>query len=373
MSGLSDQERDELRDSARRLLTDRSSSSAVRALLDDPTGFDRALWAQMAELGWLAIHIPEEVGGMGGSFSDLAVILHELGRQVTMAPMLSSVVLGATALMASDNRQLAAELLPEIASGERIVTLASANRNGSYEPAQLGVRWQPEAGGLRLVGAARFVPDAHVADQLIIASTDAAGRVTMAVVDADAAGVDVRLEPTVDATRRSCAVELDVVVGEDRLLAEAGTSAMLHERITGVGAVAVAVDALGAGERMLEISSTYAKERMQFGRPIGSFQAVKHHCANMLVAVEASRALVLYAAELFDEPGDEFARAAAAVSSFAIPACADACMIAVQVHGGIGFTWEHDAHLFLKRVKLDEELFGRPTWHRRRLAAQLLG
>jgi alkylation response protein AidB-like acyl-CoA dehydrogenase len=372
VTALSQQERDELRDAGRKLLVERSSSTHVRALLDDPLGFDRTLWAQMAELGWLAIHIPEVAGGMGASFADLAVILHELGRQVAMAPVLGSVVLGGSALMAAENDDLAVSLLPDIAGGERIVTVASANAGGSYEPSQLGVRWQPESGGVRLAGMARFVPDAHVADELIVAATDARGDVCVALIDARAAGVEVRPEATYDATRRLCSVQLDVVVDDRRLLGEPGRSADLHERLTAVGAVAVAVDALGAAERMMEISAAYARERIQFGRPIGSFQAVKHHCANMLVAVEASRALVLYAAELFDAPADELSLAAAAVSSFSIPACADACSLAVQVHGGIGFTWEHDAHLFLKRVKLDEALFGRPGWHRRRLGARVL-
>jgi alkylation response protein AidB-like acyl-CoA dehydrogenase len=139
-----------------------------------------------------------------------------------------------------------------------------------------------------------------------------------------------------------------------------------------VGAIAVCADAVGATERMLEVSSAYAKERTQFGRPIGSFQAVKHHCADMLIAVEGSRAAVAYATDVLDDPQDDPATGASVAKSYVGPSCAHACQTAVQVHGGIGFTWEHDAHLHLKRAKLDEALFGGAAWHRRRLGATLV-
>ena len=194
----------------------------------------------------------------------------------------------------------------------------------------------------------------------------------MALVERAASGVAVEVEPTFDQTRRLARVTFErVAVNADRLLTDPGAGAELHEHVTSVGAIAAMCDAVGAAERILEVSNAYAKERFQFNRPIGSFQAVKHHLANMFTDVEASRAAVSFAVEALDSGGD-VRHAAAVATSFAGPACSRVATLAVQVHGGIGFTWEHDAHLFLKRVKLDEALFGSPKWHRQRLAQLLV-
>ncbi len=371
MPALSDAERDEFRDSARRLLADRSASGQVRALLDDETGFDRSLWSSMAELGWFAIHIGESHGGMGASYGDLAVILHELGRQVTPAPVLGSVLVGAEALIRSSNEGLAAELLPGVASGEIVLAAALAGESGSHAPDRLTVSCTT-AGPTVLDGVARFVLDAHVADHLVIAAANGEGGVTLAVVDRSAPGVTVEVEPSFDRTRRLARVTLDQVAVDDaRLLGRPGADRALFERLVAVGAIGAVCDAVGAAERVLEIANTYAKERFQFERPIGSFQAVKHHLANMLVDVESSRAAATIAIDALDG-GDDPRSAAAIATSFAGPACTRVAHTAVQVFGGIGFTWEHDAHLFLKRVRLDEALFGTPAWHRQHLAAELL-
>ena len=373
---LDDDERDELRQTARSFLDDTMSSARVRGLLDDDTGFDRTTWAKMGELGWPAIHIPERFGGMGASYTDVIVILHELGRHVAPTPFLASAVLGAEALMAGDNLSLRSAWLPDVASGQRLITVAAAGTNGSHDPRSVGMSWATTAtvSTLSLTGTARFVPDAHVADGIIVAATAPDGGVAFALIDPAAAGVRITVEPTVDQTRRLARVDLDRVdVAESQLLGEPGHLTGLQHRLTSIGAVAVSADSLGAAELMLEVTSQYAKERMQFGRPIGSFQAVKHHCANMLIAVEATRAAVAHAADALDDPAEDLHGAASVAKSFSGPACSEVCQTAVQVHGGIGFTWEHDAHLYLKRAKLNEALFGSTSWHRRRLASQLLG
>ena len=372
MFQMSDEERAELRDTARRLLGERSSSPQVRRLLDDTTGYDQSLWASMAELGWPAINISDEHGGMGASYAELAVILHELGRQVTPSPMLASIVLGAGALSASANDGLASALLPGVASGETVLAAALSNAAGSYEPARASVGWSIAEASVVLDGTARFAPDAHIADHLVVVASDTSGSVTLALVDRRATGVTVDVEPTFDRTRRLCRVTFDsVAVGDDRLLAEPGHGAELHHRVVALGAIAAMCDAVGAAERILEISNQYAKERFQFGRAIGSFQAVKHHLANMFTDVEASRAAVVQAVDVVDNGGD-VRHAAAIAKSFAGPACARAAAMAIQVHGGIGFTWEHDAHLFLKRTRLDDALFGTAKWHRQHLATLLI-
>jgi alkylation response protein AidB-like acyl-CoA dehydrogenase len=369
---LSDDERSELRDAARGLLTDRSSSLRVRDLLDDETGHDAALWLAMAELGWQAIPIPGVYGGLGAHPVDFAVILHELGRQLTPAPFLSSIVIGAGALIASPNETLAAEVLPAVAAGEAVLSAALSSERGSYDASQLSVRASSASGGIVLDGVARFVLDAHIADQIVVAARTDDADVTLALVDRNAPGVTVAVEPSFDRTRRLAKVTLnDVRVAADRLLDEPGSSTEAHERLVAIGAIAAVCDAVGAAERVLEMSTEYAKSRMQFGRPIGSFQAVKHHLANMLTDVEASRAAATFAVEAL-ESGFDVRHAAGVAKSFAGPACARVAGLAVQVHGGIGFTWEHDAHLFLKRINLDEALFGTAKWHREYLARILI-
>ncbi len=367
---LSVDERDELRVSARRLLERASSSEAVRARLDDPAGFDADLWDQMVELGWAAIHLPEEHGGAGAGFSELAIILHEFGRQITPSPFLATTVLGAGALLAADNEALRAERLPRFAAGEERATVAVTSERGSCDVSQLSVGWDRVPGGLRLRGVAGYVPDAHTADVLFVAARDGSGDVALVAVAPTAAGVDIEPMQMIDRTRRLARVTFsDVVVGEEQFLCEPGPRARsVVERLVSLGAIAVACDATGVAERVMERTAEYAKERVQFGKPIGSFQAVKHHCANMLVAVEGCRASVRDAVDALDDPGTDLGFAASVVSSYVGPAASEVCGLSVQVHGGIGFTWEHDAHLCLKRAKLDEAWFGSPAWHRRRIA-----
>jgi len=368
--GLTNDERDALRDTARALLGRESSSQQVRSTIADEPGFDRRLWDQIIELGWTSIHLDERVGGAGCGFADLAVVLHELGRALTPVPFLASAVLASGALQLADHRKLADPLLARLAAGESIGTVAFANTSGSYDMALATVTWRSDGPAVRLGGTAGFVLDADLADVIVTVARDAAGVAAVVMVDAAAPGVHVARVPSVDETRRLFTVSFDDVgVALDHLLCEPGRRAQeLAEHVLALGAVAAACDAAGAAQHALEVTSAYAKERNQFGKPIGSFQAVKHHCANMAIAVEASRSAAAAAADALDGPPAEWANAAAIASSYVGPACAHACELGLLVHGGIGFTWEHDSHMFLKRVKLDEVLFGTPSWHRRRLA-----
>ena len=204
----------------------------------------------------------------------------------------------------------------------------------------------------------------------MVAARHEDGTCATVLVDSSTPGVNVERVPTVDETRRLFTVTFDrVTVPAARLMCEPGADAeRLLDQVLALGVVAAAGDATGAAERALEVTATYAKERMQFGKPIGSFQAVKHHCANMAMAVEASRAATRAAAEALDGDPTEWSTAAAITASHVGPACSEVCALELRVHGGIGFTWEHDTHMHLKRVKLDEVLFGTPSWHRRRLA-----
>jgi acyl-CoA dehydrogenase len=362
--------RDELQATVRSLLAQRSASGQVRAAGAEPAVFDRGLWDQMVELGWTSIHIGEVHGGAGCGYADLAVVLHELGRALTPAPFLASAVLASGALARAENEALAAELLPAFTGGELLGSVALAGVDGSYDLARLTTSWRSIPGSLRLDGTAGFVPDADLADALVVAARDEDGALAVLALDPSAPGVSIEQVPTVDATRRLFTVAFDdVALAEDRLVCEPGAAAeALAEQVLALGVVAATADAVGVADAALEATAEYAKERMQFGKPIGSFQAVKHHCADMAIAVEAGRAAVRGAAEALDGDPPGWPTVAAITSSYVGPACSEACARSVRVFGGIGFTWEHDAHLRLERAKLDEVLFGTPSWHRRRLA-----
>jgi alkylation response protein AidB-like acyl-CoA dehydrogenase len=214
------------------------------------------------------------------------------------------------------------------------------------------------------------VLDADRADLVVVGARSEAGEVALLVIDAHSPGIAVEAIPTVDASRRLGSFTFDgVPIGDAQLLCDPGPRAEeLFGHLVSIGAVAASCDATGATEHVLEQAAAYAQERVQFDKPIGSFQAVKHHCANMAIAVEASRAATEAAVAALDADRAEWTRTAAVTASYVGPACSDACGLGLRIHGGIGFTWEHDSHRYLKRVKLDEVLFGTPSWHRRRLA-----
>jgi alkylation response protein AidB-like acyl-CoA dehydrogenase len=367
---LSVDERAELRTTARRLLEQTSSPEHVRAAMIAPDGYDESLWDRVVALGWTAIHLDEAVGGAGCGYADLAIVLHELGRALAPSPFLASAVLAAGALSLADNEGVAAGRLTALAAGESRGAVALASAGGSTAVDQLTTTWRPDGRMLRIDGVSGFVVDADLADVLVVVTRDGNGVVAVVAVDAGGPGIRIERVATVDETRRLFTVSFDdVAVADDGQLCEPGPRAQgLAERVLALGVVATACDATGATERALERTVEYAKERTQFGKPIGSFQAVKHHCADMAIIVEASRAATRAASEALDGDPAAWATNAAITTSYVGPACSRACALALLVHGGIGFTWEHDSHLVLKRVKLDEVLFGTPSWHRRQLA-----
>jgi alkylation response protein AidB-like acyl-CoA dehydrogenase len=367
---LSSDERDDLRSTARSLLARESSPARVRAVTEQSPGYDRALWDSMVELGWTTIHVPEEHGGAGYGYADVAVILHELGRALTPSPFVASALLATGALTLADNRALADDLLAALSAGASLGSVALASADGSYDQARLTARWAATGGSLQLEGSSAFVLDADLAEVLVVAARDEQGTMAALAVDTSTPGVRVERTPTIDETRRLFRVSFDnVTLAADRLLTEPGRdAASLLDRVLSMGVIVTACDAVGGAEQVLEQASDYAKERVQFGKPIGSFQAVKHHCANMAIAVEGSRAAVRAGMAALDGDSDSWATTAAITTSYVGPACAEACALGMLVYGGIGFTWEHDSHLFLKRAKLDEVLFGTTSWHRRRLA-----
>jgi len=361
------EERDALRASARAMLDRSAPTASVRELLDHPVGFDQALWRDMAELGWLALLVPEVDGGAGAGFGEVVVIAEELGARLTPGPFLASAVLAISALVLGGSVEQRARWLDPLATGEAIGTVALTGPSGRLGDDALGVRCRDDGSALRLDGAAGFVPDAHVADFVVVATTDGRAR-RLALVETTIPGVDVRPTPTIDHTRRLSQLTFDDVVVD----ATAAIDDTVFDQLVERAATVLAADGAGAAREILARAVEYSKQRVQFNRPIGSFQAVKHMLADMYVLSEAASVAVEGAAHALDLQPDAAPRLASIAASYARDAAERVAGDAVQAHGGIGFTWEHDCHLYLKRTQLDAALFGDTAIHRGRLAGLLL-
>jgi alkylation response protein AidB-like acyl-CoA dehydrogenase len=348
----------------RDLLDERASSEQVRAAVETPAGFDAGLFTTVSELGLTGLLVPEERGGSGGEFADVAVVLHELGRRAVPLPFVQSAVLAPTALLAAGSPE-ADDLLAALAAGERRAAVVFGGPQGSVDRRTWTVGYAD--GTLR--GRVGSVLDASSADELVVVADAADGPVVVLVAAADA---EVVATPTTDRTRGLADVGLDGV-GTDRVLARGREAEELAGTLVRTAAWATACDATGLAERITEETAAYARERQQFGRAIGSFQAIKHSCADMWIAVECARASLDPATLALAGPDAGVADSAVAIAkATATDAGVAVAERAVQNHGGIGFTWEHDAHIWLKRALLDRALYGSPTWWRRRLADAVL-
>ena len=373
------EDQNELRRTARRFLEVASSEARVRSAMETERGYDPATWAQLSEeLAWTALTIPEEHGGLGLSYLDLHPLMEEIGRALLCAPFLSTVGLGANALMIGGSEAQKELYLPGIAAGETRATLAFAETNGRMDAAGVQASYVRNGAGYLLSGAKSYVLDGHTADLLIVAARSersagtGADGVSLFLVPEDADGLKRKWLPTMDQTRRLASVELhDVTVPDDALLGDEGRGWRLCERTLDLARIALAAEQVGAAEMCLEMSVEYAKVRKQFGRPIGSFQAIKHKCADMLTLVESARSAAFYASALATQGGEGLEEAASSAKAYCSDAFFHCAAEMIQIHGGIGFTWEHPAHLYFKRAKATENLFGGPAFHRERVAAQM--
>jgi alkylation response protein AidB-like acyl-CoA dehydrogenase len=366
-----------LRSAARDFLARECPIPYVRRMMEDARGFSDAQWAKMAELGWVGLAIPEAHGGAGLGFVDLAVLLEEMGRVVLPGPFFSTAVVAAPALADAASPSLQAEWLPRIAAGRARGTLALLERSARWDAAGIALEARADGGAYRLSGTKLFVPDAHTADFLLVAarapgSTGTTG-LSLFLIDAADAGVRTKLLQTMDQTRKLCEVELrDVTVPGSRLIGEAGEGAAILERIAARAKTGLAAEMCGGAARVLDLSVEYAKVREQFGRPIGSFQAIQHKCATMLVEVESARSATYYAAWAVGSDARDAALAAAMAKAYCSDAFRHVAAEGIQIHGGIGFTWEHDMHLYFKRAKSSEVSFGDAAWNRE-MVARLIG
>jgi len=359
---------------ARAFLAEQSDSAAVRRAMQSELGFAPELWKTIAaELGWPAVSVPEAYGGLGLGDVELAVLLEAMGESLLCAPFFSSVCLAVPALLVAGSEAQKQELLPTLAEGRTRATLAAFEPDQSWSVDGIQAEARAATGGYSLSGRKRFVLDGHSADLLVVAARRPGSRgedgVSLFVVPADAQGVERRALPTLDATRRLADVELrGVRVAASARLGDEGSGAAALERILARAAIALAAEQVGGAQRSLDLAVAHAKTRIQFGRPIGSFQAIQHRCADMMLAVESARSAAYYAACVAAEQAPELSRTASLAKVTCSEAYFQCAADSLQVHGGVGFTWEYDVHLHLKRAQWAQGFLGDPGWHRERVA-----
>jgi alkylation response protein AidB-like acyl-CoA dehydrogenase len=368
------QEQELLRATARKFLESECTSEFVRARMAEPAGVTDAFWAKLAEQGWLGLIYPEEYGGAGLGFVDLTVLMEEMGRAVMPGPFFSTVLQGGLTLLEAGTAAQKKEWLGTISAGVATATLAFTEPNARWDAAAVTVTAREAGGKFTLSGTKLFVLDAHLADVLVVVARTREGKrpedgLSLFLVPTGATGLDVKLLPTMDQTRKLCEVTFtDVVVGADALVgARDGAWAPLA-RVLDRATVALCAEMCGGAQRVLDMTTEYAKIRVAFGKPIGSYQGVKHKAADMLVEIENAKSLTYYAAWAVDENVPEAPLAASMAKAYVSDAYRKAAGSGIQLHGGIGFTWEHDLHLYFKRAKSSEFTFGDATWHRERVA-----
>ncbi len=372
-----DEAQEELRSQARAFLAEHSGSEQVRAAMVSERGFDPGVWKQLsAELGWTALPIPEAYGGLELGPVELVALAEVMGEALLCAPFFSSVCLGAQALMVAGSEAQKRELLPAIAEGATLATVALLEPNGREGADGIETIARRDGAEWVLSGSKRHVVDGHGADLIVVPARREGSKgsegVSLFLVPAGSGGLERRALPTLDQTRRQAELLLrDVRVGEAALLGGEGTGWPALEKTRDLAALALAAEQVGGAQRCLDLSVAYAKERVQFGRPIGSFQAIQHKCADMMIAVEAARSGVYWAACVAAEGGPELPIASSLAKCTASEAFFRCAAESIQIHGGVGFTWEYDVHLYFKRARSSESLLGDPAWHRERVARHL--
>lgn len=347
---LSDDQR-AIQEAAHDFLTDAANADVIRAAVEGATGFDKDLWQSLAiDMGFAGLMVPEAYGGLGLGAIEMALVLEETGKCLAPVPFFETAVLAVQAILSAGNEEQRASLLPRLAAG----TIASF----------AGTADRPTLSDGRLTGVANFTTFAHVAELIVVATTDN----SLIVLDADTPGVVIEPLPGLDRTRRFARLTFDCAIAPAQILGVAGSAKAAIERTLIIGAGLLAAEQTGGAQYSLDATVDYAGQRAQFGRLIGSFQAYKHMLADMMLLVEASRSAAYYAAAAIDEDGEELAEACHVARSYVSDAYRSITGDAIQLHGGIGFTWEHHAHLYFKRARATSSWLGSPDQHRESLA-----
>jgi alkylation response protein AidB-like acyl-CoA dehydrogenase len=362
-------EQEELRKTVRAFLDAKSPESAVREQMETEAGYDEAVWRQMAEqMGLQGLSIPEEFGGSGFTFIELGIVLEEMGRSLLCAPFFSTVVFAANVLLHSGDDAAKKDFLTGIASGETIATVAFTEPSGRWDEQGIEMEATASGDGWTLSGTKMFVLDGHTADLVLVAARTPQG-VTLFAVEGDASGLTRTPLSTMDQTRKQARLEFESTPG--RLIGTEGDGWTVLSTVLDLVAIGLAAEQVGGAQKVLDMAVEYAKVRVQFGRPIGSFQAIKHKCADMLLEVESAKSAAYYGMWCASELNDELPSVASLAKAYCSEAYFHAAAENIQIHGGIGFTWEHPAHLYFKRAKSSELLFGDPTYHRELLAQRI--
>jgi len=368
------EEQEMLRDAAKRFLADNCSTKFVRQMMADTTAHNQDFWKKLVGLGWPGLLIPEEFGGQGGSFLDMTVIVEEAGKAILPGPFFTAALLAAPLLIEAGTDEQKKNILPRMAKGEFIGTVAIAEASGRFDADGIQLKATKSGSDYVLNGEKFFVPDAHVANGIAVAArTGGSGTngITLLAMNTNTPGITITQLKTVDMTRRLCHVKFDNVKTSEVLGKPDQGWAPLNRTLEIAGS-ALSTEIVGTAQKALDLAVEYAKTRVQFGKPIGSFQAVKHKCVDMMVAVENARSLAYYAAWTVDTRNNEAATAVPMAKAYASDMGKNVTSEAIQVHGGIGFTWEHDMHLYHRRALAGEANFGNAPVHRETVARAVL-
>lgn len=363
-------EQQEFRGIVRRFLEAKSPTTAVRRLMETDDGYDREIWRQLSgELGLTAVHIPEAYGGQGFGVSELAIAVEEMGRALLCAPYFASTVLAATAILKTGNEEQKRKLLPAIASGQTIATLAFTEANGRWDAEGITATATPAGGKFKINGGKSFVLDGHTADLIVVAARRPGSKgddgLSFYTLRGDAIGLQRQRLDSMDRTRKLA--RLTFADAEAELLGTEGAAAGPLRATLDIAAICLANEMIGGAERLRESGIEFANMRVQFGRAIASFQSLKHKAADLLLNVELAKAAAYYAAAAVDDGDAEVPALASLAKAAASDAYMQAAIDTVQIHGGIGFTWDNDTQLWFKRAKSSEVFLGTAAEHRERL------
>ncbi len=361
-----------LRNSAREFLEKECPHTYVRAMEEDQRGYTPEMWRKLAEQGWLGLIFPEQYGGIGLGFLDLAILLEEMGRALLPGPFFSTVVLAGMSILEAGSEAQKREFLPKIAEGQLVMTLALTEPSARWDAAGIEATASPSGDGYVINGTKLFVPNAHVADYMVVAARTgrATEDVTLFIVPGRASGTSQTLLKTIASDRQSEVVFSNVRVPASAVLGQVNGGWATIRKVLQWGAVGKCAEMLGGAQKVLEMTVDYAKQRVQFGRPIGSFQAIQHHCANMATDVEGSRYITYQAAWRLSE-GLPAEREVALAKAWVSDAYRRVCALGHQCHGAIGFTREHNMQLYSRRAKAAELAFGDADLHREAVASAI--
>lgn len=369
------EEQEMIRKSARDFVKGQSSMERIRELAGDERGYSPELWTQMAEAGWLGSVYPEEHGGLGLGYVDLICVEEELGHGLLPEPISSSVLLGGNAVLFGCNTDQKNEVLPAVAAGELTMTLAAYELAGRYQLNHVETTATRDGTKYVLNGAKSFVPDAASSDKIVVSARTSGEKadpegITLFLIDRETPGLTLTPVRTIDQRRRATLELKDAKCPESAVVGSVGKGLEPLEKAVDRATLALCAEMMGGAETALNMSVTYSKERIQFGKPIGSFQAIKHKCADMYVALETSRSAMYYAAMAIDEDEQDLRAAVSCAKALCSDAFLSITKEAIQIHGGIGFTEEHDIHLYYKRALVANATFGDPAYHRDRYATE---